>query len=102
MKTILRLMLFIVLLTGTSALKGQSVYSDFSVDGEGWMIKGVNGDYQPDYNLTGGNPGGYISGSNDLDAGLWVFVAPAKFLGDKRGAYNRALSFNLLLNISGT
>ncbi|MCX6250951.1 MAG: T9SS type A sorting domain-containing protein [Bacteroidetes bacterium] len=100
MKTFLFSMLFVSLLLGTSITRGQSVYSDFLSDNEGWVIAGTQGDYQPDYNLTGGNPGGYISGSNALDAGLWVFVAPSKFLGDKSGAYNHSLSFDLLLDIS--
>ena len=41
--------------------------------------------YNPTFNLTGGNPGGYIS-TTDQDNGDLTFSAPAKFLGNVSGA----------------
>jgi hypothetical protein len=48
--------------------------------------------YTPTFNLTGGNPGGYIS-TIDQDNGDLTFSAPAKFLGNVSGA--TGLSYDL-------
>jgi hypothetical protein len=49
--------------------------------------------YNPTFNLTGGNPGGYIS-TSDQDDGDLTFSAPAKFLGNVSGA--TGLSYDLI------
>ena len=78
-------------------VRAQSIFSDFSSGDEGWVITGTNGQYNPTWISDAGNPGGCISGSNSLDAGNWSFLAPSRFNGDKSGAYNHSLSFDLKL-----
>jgi len=67
--------------------------SAFSVDAEEWSIdaEAVEAAHVP----AGGNPGGYLSGTNDAAGGLWSFAAPAAFQGDLSGAYGQHLNFDL-------
>ena len=94
--------LFIVMLmisVLTITVKAQSTYSDFTAGNEGWAITGTNGPYTTVWNSDLGNPGGCISGAFSMDP-QWYYLAPAKFTGDKSGAYNHALSFDLKLVLS--
>jgi hypothetical protein len=85
----------------TSA-RGASI-SDFSTGDEGWRVVSftnlttdnfaIAATYTPTFNLTGGNPGGYIS-TSDQDNGDFTFSAPAKFLGNESGA--TGLSYDLI------
>ena len=71
------------------------VVSDFSTGDEGWKVVSfenlttdnfaIIATYNPTFNLTGGNPGGYIS-TSDQDNGDLTFAAPGKFLGNVSGA----------------
>jgi hypothetical protein len=71
------------------------IISDFSTGDEGWQVLSFGNlttdnfatvaTYRPTFNLTGGNPGGYIS-TTDQDNGDLTFSAPAKFLGNVSGA----------------
>jgi hypothetical protein len=82
--------------------RGGSV-SDFSTGAEGWQVVSfanlttdnfaIIATYNPTFNLTGGNPGGYIS-TSDQDNGDLTFSAPAKFLGNMSGA--TGLSYDLI------
>ena len=77
--------------------------SDFNANDEGWRVVSftnlttdnfaVFATYTPTFNLTGGNPGGYIS-TTDQDNGDLTFSAPAKFLGNESGA--TGLSYDLI------
>src|SRR6516165_2866718 len=79
------------------------IVSDFSTGGEGWQVVSftnlttdnfaIMATYQPTFNPTGGNPGGYIS-TVDQDDGDLTFSAPAKFLGNVSGA--TGLSYDLI------
>ena len=84
------------ILSGVPGLKGQSVYSDFSSGADGWTVLYNGSTHEPIYYPSGGNPGGYICVADTVDI-LWSFKAPAKFLGDKSGSYNKAFSFDLML-----
>jgi hypothetical protein len=53
----------------------------------------IRATYDPIFNVTGGNPGGYIS-TFDQDNGDFTFSAPAKFLGNISGA--TGLSYDLI------
>jgi hypothetical protein len=97
MKKILFSLVFMTIISGTPGLRGQSVYSDFTANNDGWMIVGSQSNYQPVFYSTGGNPGGYICEDNNADPGIWYFKAPSKYYGDRSGAYNRTLSFDLML-----
>ena len=50
---------------------------------------------------SGGNPGGYIVGS-EIPFSWWFFAAPATFLGDRTGAFGHSLSWDLVVVQSGT
>jgi Laminin B (Domain IV)/Secretion system C-terminal sorting domain len=91
-------MLLLALITIT--VRAQSVYSDFSSGDEGWVITGTNGTYIPPWYSALGNPGGCIGGNFSIDPGTWVFLAPAKFTGDKSGAYNHSFAFDLMLTMN--
>ena len=79
------------------------VISDFSTGDEGWKVvsfQNLTNDnfaivatYNPTFNVSGGNPGGYIS-TTDQDNGDLTFSAPAKFLGNVSGA--TGLSYDLI------
>jgi hypothetical protein len=80
-----------------------AIVSDFSAGDEGWHVVSfqnlttdnfsIVATYTPTFNLTGGNPGGYIS-TTDQDNGDLTFSAPAKFLGNVSGA--TGLSYDLI------
>ncbi len=79
------------------------IVSDFSTGDEGWQVVSfenlttdnfsIIATYTPTFNPTGGNPGGYIS-TTDQDNGDLTFSAPAKFLGNVSGA--TGLSYDLI------
>jgi hypothetical protein len=79
------------------------IVSNFSTGDEGWKVVSfenlttdnfsIVATYTPDFKLTGGNPGGYIS-TTDQDDGDLTFSAPAKFLGNASGA--TGLSYDLI------
>ena len=79
------------------------IVSDFSTGDEGWQVVSfenlttdnfaILASYHPTFHLTGGNPGGYIS-TSDQDNGDLTFSAPAKFLGNVSGA--TGLSYDLI------
>jgi hypothetical protein len=79
------------------------IVSDFSSGDEGWKVVSftnlttdnfsVIATYNPTFNLTGGNPGGFVS-TTDQDNGDLTFSAPGKFLGNVSGA--TGLSYDLI------
>jgi len=77
--------------------------STFDHDREGWLTTQDATCFPiPCYSATGGNPGGYIY-SNDTLAGIkFYFVAPAKFLGNKVGAYKQHLTFEMHQDVLST
>jgi len=71
--------------------------STFDVNDEGWK---VIGDVQgfttiPEYDSTGGNPGGYCYAVDVGTGDYWYWVAPDTFLGDKSASFNKFLRFDL-------
>ena len=79
------------------------IVSSFNTGDEGWQVISftnlttddftVFATYTPTFNPTGGNPGGFIS-TTDQDNGDLTFSAPAKFLGNVSGA--TGLSYDLI------
>ncbi len=51
--------------------------------------------YVPDYEASGGNPGGYISLQDPSAGPVFYWRAPADFLGDRGDAYGQQLRFDL-------
>jgi cellobiose-specific phosphotransferase system component IIB len=74
-----------------------STASYFNKDNEGWKVMGdAQGEsVVPDHFDKDGNPGGYISASDDITGEVWYWSAPEKFLGNKSWAYGKILSFSL-------
>ena len=77
--------------------RGETITSTFDTDDEGWTVFGdaEGGTATPDYNATGGNPGGYLSADDDVAGGTWYWTASDAFLGDRSGSFERMLSFDL-------
>lgn len=86
--------------------------STFDTDRDGWLVKDLPfptpgappvelQTFMPTQQPAGGNPGGYISFA-DPTANTWYWFAPAKFLGNKLGAYGGTLSFDLVVTGTGT
>ncbi len=76
--------------------------STFDTDSEGWSVADwdaatgstIVGTYAVTYNVSGGNPGGYIS-STDPSSNDFRFAAPAKFLGNQAAAYGGSLQLDM-------
>ncbi len=73
---------------------GSLAGSSFDANDEGWS---VNGDAAGKIELrsVGGNPGGHVCGKDGVNADLWYFVAPSRFLGDKSNVYEQRLTWDL-------
>jgi hypothetical protein len=99
---------FIAALAATLALPGSALAvnasSTFTSGNDSWNTAGtdcVNAAVPATFSPSGGNPGGYISGT-DTEGGMagqdecaWAFVAPAAFSGDMRANYGGTLSYDL-------
>ena len=76
--------------------------SDFEVNADGWVGTNSDGGSETILYLSGGatsNSIGHINlTESSQDNATSFFVAPAKFLGDQRAAYNGWLTFNLRQN----
>lgn len=67
--------------------------SSFDAHTEGWQTVG---DATPaTHVISGGNPGGYISATDQPTGIFWYWKAPPTFLGNLSDAYNGTLSFDL-------
>lgn len=75
----------------------KNVCSSFDIDDESWKVVGdvKNAFAKPDYHNTDGNPGGYLSATDEATGGVWYWSAPDKFLGSKKAAFNKKLHFDL-------
>ena len=71
--------------------------STFDTDDEGWTITGdaQGSSVVATYHATGGNPGGYISATDNVQGGVWYFKAPEAFHGNFTAGYNTNLTFDL-------
>ncbi len=97
------LFLGICVFTPTLRIARGDIISEFSTGDEGWQVVSfenlttdsfsILATSTPTFNLTGGNPGGYIS-TTDQDNGDLTFSAPARFLGNVSGA--TGLSYDLI------
>ncbi len=84
----------------SAAFAGAS--STFDANDEGWKLFGDSTTSNPSYIAAGGNPGGYIHGTDLTIGGVWYWQAPAKFLGDNSKSYGQSLSFELRMRGSGS
>lgn len=85
--------------TGTYA--AIAAQSDFSLNADDWVLIGDSIAANPIHFATGGNPDGFIRGTDQTVGGVWYWQAPAKFLGDKSLSFGETLSFDLRMRGSG-
>ena len=66
------------------------------IDVEGSKIHYVEeGTGDPDFQFSGGNPGGHLTADDDVQGGVWYWQAPQKYHGNFAGAYGKTLTFDL-------
>jgi hypothetical protein len=85
-----------VALSCVSTVGGAQILADsgFGDGSESWIVQNGAGSFQ--WVAGGGDPGGYIRGTEVANiSGLWFFAAPAAFLGDKGSAYGGTLAFSM-------
>jgi|GEM_PF-1685695 len=75
--------------------KEAPVYSRFDSGKEGWKATGDATTQEPSFHPLGGNPGGYIKIQDAVTDGVWYWLAPRKYLGDKSHFFGRYLRFDL-------
>ncbi len=101
----LKSILFVFALLGgfmsTVSVAGPIATSTFDTGIDGWGLSGDSTTTVPTFIATGGNPGGYIHGVDQVEGGTWYFVAPSKFLGNDTAAYGQDLSFELRMRGDG-
>ncbi len=68
--------------------------STFDTDNENWGADGDPLGTVAGWVPTGGLPAGHIRVTDAATGGTWYFVAPAKFRGNKCGAYDRMFSYD--------
>lgn len=91
-----------VICSSASSLQANVIASsDFSVDDQGWRLVGDSTTAVPTYEATGGNPGGFVRGFDQVVGGVWFWQAPAKFLGNDSAAYGHTLTYDLRMRGSG-
>ena len=80
-----------------------TISSTFDTGAEGWTaLDTVGHDYNANWQSTGGNPGGFLEGvENVSNGGTGYFIAPSKFLGDLSAYAGGTLSYDLEV-ISGS
>ena len=90
-----QLLIWLFAFTGGSVLQAQ--VSDFETGIDGWLVEGdaQNSGITPTYFNIGGNPGGYIYANDDNIGGVWYWVAPIQFRGNKCNVYGNNLSYDI-------
>lgn len=68
--------------------------STFDTNNENWGAEGDPASTIAGWAPTGGLPGGHIRVADAATGGIWYFTAPAKFRGNKCGAYDRWLRYD--------
>jgi hypothetical protein len=92
---------FLIACVSPASYAGSIATSTFDTGDEGWRLTGDSTTTVPTYVPTGGDPGGFINGVDQVDGGTWYFVAPSKFLGNDSAAYSQDLSFELRMRGDG-
>lgn len=70
--------------------------SNFNTDAEGW--RALNGVAATGWAASGGVSGGYFWAADSGGGVIWVFDAPAAYLGDQTAALGGTLSFSLIVS----
>lgn len=72
-----------------------ALQSTFNSDAEGWTL--ANDASGPTWAVSGGNPGGYIYGTDLGDGRTWYFVSPASWNGNLSAYKGGTLSYDINL-----
>ena len=72
-----------------------SLFSTFDDNAQGWTIEGNASVTVPNYNSSGGNPGGFIDCVEATGNAVWFFVAPTAWNGDWTNYTGATLRFDL-------
>lgn len=75
------------------------VESHFDTGSQGWLA--LNGVISQGWQSAGGNPGGYVEASDVGGGRVWVFQAPAAYLGNQLAALGGTLAFDLKVTTTG-
>jgi hypothetical protein len=81
----------------TAQASADTISSTFDTGAEGWSALDQTGlDYTASWQSTGGNPGGFLQGTETNAAGgTGYFIAPSKFLGDLSAYAGGTLTYDL-------
>jgi hypothetical protein len=71
------------------------VVHDFTTSAHGWLISGDTGLTAPELKPAGGNPGGYVSNTDEALGETWYFRAPDSVLRALSAAEHGTLSYDL-------
>lgn len=85
--------MFMIPIFTSSAVAQTIASSGFDSDSEGWGLAGDGTSLT--WQSSGGNPGGYINAGDQALGSMWLFSAPAAYLGDQSAAFGGALSYSL-------
>jgi hypothetical protein len=74
-----------------------TISSTFDTGAEGWSaLDQQTGDYTASWQSTGGNPGGFLQGTENIAlGGTGYFIAPSKFLGNLSAYAGGTLTYDL-------
>jgi Laminin B (Domain IV) len=73
-----------------------TISSTFDTGPEGWSALDPTLDYTASWQSTGGNPGGFLQGTENFPAGgTGYFIAPSKFLGNLSAYAGGTLTYDL-------
>jgi laminin B (domain IV) len=73
-----------------------TISSTFDMGAEGWTAVDPTGDYKSSWTSTGGNPGGFLQGTEITPLGdTGYFIAPGKFLGNLSAYAGGTLTYDL-------
>lgn len=78
-----------------ASVSAQAVVSTFDAGAEGWTAQG-DVEHPIEWSATGGNPGGHVVIDDRTVGGVTYYVAPASFLGNRLGALESNLRFDLM------
>jgi hypothetical protein len=67
----------------------------FATSSDGWQVSGDSGSFEPYFHASGGDPGGYISHTDEALGETWYFRAPDSVLTALAAAEHGTLSYRI-------
>tara|TARA_Y100000310_G_scaffold156422_1_gene155862 strand:- start:1323 stop:1985 length:663 start_codon:yes stop_codon:yes gene_type:complete len=87
------LIITVSILVGCSSTAPE--FSTFNSNDDGWTAYGDSQTSTPTYHSSNGNPGGHLSVDDSVVGGVWYWLAPSNYLGNKSHYYGKYLKFDL-------